>query len=115
MRQVSKNNTLNCSSANEPTLLNPSIGATATATDEKILIAEHRVTWYNYYLDQAVDLYSVATIVANTDHQYFSENHEDYVGYVNKTTRLVIEQIETHLTIINKENVEIRAAFFAPP
>ena len=60
-----------------------------------------------------VDLYGVATIVANTDHQYLSKKHEDYVRYSNKTTRSMIEQLETDPTIINEENLEIRAAFFA--
>ena len=35
--------------------------------DEKTLTATHKQTWYEYYLDQAVDLYGVATVVANTD------------------------------------------------
>ena len=37
--------------------------------DEKILTTEHWVTWYEYYLEQAVDLCGVATIVANINHQ----------------------------------------------
>ena len=70
--------------------------------DEKILTVEHRVNWYKYTLEQAVDLYSAATIVANTDHQYLTEKHEDYVGYANDTTRLMIKQLKTYLTILNK-------------
>ena len=61
-----------------------------------------------------VDLYGVATIVANTDHQYLAKKHEDYVGYANETTRLMIKHLKTHPTIINDEKLEIRAAFFAP-
>ena len=69
MQWVAKDDMLNCSRADEPTLLNPSIRGTTTATDEKILTAEHRVIWYEYYLEQAVDLYGISMIVANTDHQ----------------------------------------------
>ena len=61
--------------------------------------------WYKYYLEQAVDRYGVATIVANTDHQYLAEKHEDYVGYANKTMRLMIKQLKTHPTILNKEKL----------
>ena len=32
------------------------------------------------YLEKAVDLYGVATIVANTDHQYLAKKQENYVG-----------------------------------
>ena len=44
MRRVAKDNTLNCSCANEPRLLNLNIGDTTTATDEKIFTAGNRVT-----------------------------------------------------------------------
>ena len=102
MRRVAKDDTLNCSRSDKPTPFNPNIGDTTTATDEKILTVDHRSTWYEYYLKQAVDLYDVATIIANTDHQYLAENHEDYVGYANKTTRSIIEQLETHPNILNE-------------
>ena len=114
MQRVAKDDTLNCSHANEPTILNPSIGDTNTATDKYILTAEHGVTWYEYYLEQALDLYSVAMIVANIDHQYLAKKHEDYSGYANKTMRSMIEQLETHPTILNEEKLKIRAALFAP-
>ena len=104
---------MNCSRANDPTLLNLNIGDTAPATDEKILNAEHRVTWYKYCLEQAVDLYGAAKIVANTDHQYLTEKHKDYVGYANDTTRPMIKQLEMYPTILNEEKLEIRAAFFS--
>ena len=66
---------LNCSRTEDPTLLNLSNGDTTTTTDKKILTALHMVTWYEYYLEQAVDLYGVATIVANTYHRYLAKKH----------------------------------------
>ena len=45
MRQVAKDDMLNCSRADNPTLLNPIIGDTTTATDKKILTAEQRLMW----------------------------------------------------------------------
>ena len=101
MFRVEKDDKLDCSRADEPQLFNPNIGDTTTTTYENILTADHRVTWYEYYLEQAVDLYSIATIVANTDHQYLAKNHEDYVGYANETTRSMIDHIETQTTILN--------------
>ena len=50
MRRVAKEDTLNYSRSDDPKILNPSIGDTTTATDDKILTAEHRLTWYEYYL-----------------------------------------------------------------
>ena len=44
MRRVAKDDMLNCSHANKLTLINLSIRETTTATDEKILTAEHRLT-----------------------------------------------------------------------
>ena len=105
MRRVAKDETLDCSRANKPQLLNPNIGDTTTTTDENILPTEHRVTWYKYYLEQVVDLIAVASIVAITDHQYLAKRHKDYVRYANKTTRLMIEQLKTHPTILNEEKL----------
>ena len=51
-----------------PQILNPNIRYTTTTTDEKVLNTEHRVTWYKYCPEQAVDLYSIAPIIANKDH-----------------------------------------------
>ena len=53
-------------------------------------------------------------MVANTNHQYLTEKHRDYVRYTNETTRLMIEQLKMHPTILNKEKLNIRAALFAP-
>ena len=114
MEQVAKDNTLDCSRADKPQLLNQNIVDNTTTTYEKILTAEHKFTWYEYYLKQVVVLYAVATIVANTNHQYLAENHEDYIRYANETTRSMIDQIETHPTILNKEKLDINTAFFAP-
>ena len=86
MRRFAKDDMLDYIRADEPQLLNSNIVDNTTTMVKKILTVDHRVTWYNYYLNQTVDIYSVATIVANTDHQYLTENHKDYVGYANETT-----------------------------
>ena len=67
MRRVTKDGTLNCTRAPKPPLLSPNLSDATTATDRKNFAAEHRQVWYEYYLDQAVNLYGVAAIIASTD------------------------------------------------
>jgi hypothetical protein len=67
MRRVAKAATLSCARSTMPVLLNPKITDKTSATDEKTLVTKYKQTWYEYYLDQAVNLYGVATIVASTD------------------------------------------------
>ena len=40
--------------------------------------------------------------------------HKDYVGYANKTTLSMIDQLKPHPTSLNEENLRIRAAYFTP-
>ena len=67
MRRVTKDGNIDCTRAPKPPLLSPRLTNTTTATDGKTFATEHRQVWYEYYLDQAVDLYGVAAIVASTD------------------------------------------------
>ena len=76
-----------------------------TTTDDNIFTAEHRVSCYKYYLEQAVDYYSIAAIIATTKHQYLTKKHEDYVGSSNETMLSMIEQLETHPIILNEEKL----------
>ena len=69
MRRVTKDGTIDCNRAPNPPLLSPRLSNTTTATDGKTFAAEHRQVWFEYYLNQAVDLYGVAAIVASTDAQ----------------------------------------------
>ena len=69
MRLVTKDGTLDCTCAPKPPVLSPKLSDTTTATDGRTLAAEQRQVWYEYYLDQAVNLYGIADIVASTDAQ----------------------------------------------
>ena len=66
MQRVTNDGTLNCTCSPKPPLLSPKLNDATSATDGKTFDAEHRQVWYEYYLDQAVDLFSVAAIVAPT-------------------------------------------------
>ncbi len=72
MRRVANNSTLNCDRVTMPALLNPKTTDTTSAVDEKIFATEHQKTWYKYYLDQAVDCYGIAVIIASTASQYLT-------------------------------------------
>ena len=67
MLHINKDGTLDCTRTQNPPLLSPKLSDATTATDGKTFAAEHRQVWYEYYLDQAVDLYGVAVIVASTN------------------------------------------------
>ena len=57
MRRVTKDGTLDCTRALKPPLLSPRLSNTTTATDGNTFAAEHQQVWFEYYLEQAVDLY----------------------------------------------------------
>ena len=75
---------------------------------------EHRQVWYEYYLDQAVDLYDVAAIIASSDGQYLAELDMDYVGFAEETTQTMLAHLRTQPVILNEENRVLRRDFFRP-
>ena len=95
MRRVTKDGNLDCARAPKPPLLSPMLTDTTTATDGKTFAAEHRQVWYEYYLDQAVNLYGVAVIVASSDGQYLAELDMDYVGFAEETTLTMLAHLRT--------------------
>ena len=88
MQRVTKDGTLDFTRAPKLPLLSPKLSDATTATDGNIFATEHRQVWFEYYLNQAVDLYGVAAIVASTDAQYLAELEMDYVGFAEETTQM---------------------------
>ena len=88
MRRVTKDGTLDCTCAPKPPLLSLRLSDTTTATNRKTFAAEHQQVWFKYYLDQAVDLYSVAAIVASTDTQYLAKLEMDCIGFAKEKTQM---------------------------
>ena len=76
--------------------------------------AEHRQVWYEYYLDQVVDLYSVAAIVARSDGQYLAKIEMDYVGFAEETTLTMLAHLRTQPVVLNEEKRVLRWDFFRP-
>ena len=101
MRRVTKDGNLDCARAPKPPLLSPRLTYTTTATDGKTFAAEHRQVWYKYYLDQEVDLYGVAVIVASSDGQYLAELKMDYVGFAKDTTLTMLAHLRTQPVVLN--------------
>ena len=114
MRRVTKDGTLDCTRAPNPPLLSPRLSDTTTATDGKTFAAEHRQVWFEYYLDQVVDLYGVAAIVASTDDQYLAELKMDYIGLAEETTQTMLAHLRTQPVVFNKEKRVLRRYFFRP-
>jgi hypothetical protein len=70
-----------------PELLNPKITIETKATAKKTLVTEHKQIWYKYYLDQAINPYSVVAIVASTNPHYLAKKEMDYVGFAEEITQ----------------------------
>ena len=112
MRRITKDENLDCTRAPKPPLLSPRLTDTTTATDGKTFAAEHRQVWFEYYLDQAVDLYDVAAIIASTDAQYLAELEMDYVGFAEETTQTMLAHLRTQPVVLNEEKRVLRRNFF---
>jgi hypothetical protein len=109
MRRVAKDNTLDYSRSTMLDLRNPKITDKITPVDEKTLATEHKQTWYTYYLDQAVNLYDVAVIVASTASEYLTEKKEmDYVGFAKEMAQSMFVFLWTQPAVLNKEKRQIR-------
>ena len=88
-----------CTRAPKPPLLSPRQTDTTTVTDRKTFSAEHRQVWFEYYLDQAVEIYGVAS----TDAQYLAKLEMDYVGFAEETTQTMLAHLHTQPIVLNKE------------
>ena len=71
------------------------------AEERRLWCAEHQQVWFEYYLDQAVDLYGVAAIFASTNAQYLAELEMDYVGFAEETTQTMLAHLRTQPVVLN--------------
>ena len=114
MRRVMQDGNLVCAQAPKPPLLSLRLTDTTTATDGKTFAADHHQVWYEYYLDQAVDLYGVAVIVASSGGQYLAELEMDYVGFAKETTLRILAHLRTQPVVLIEEKRVLRRDFFRP-
>ena len=114
MRRVTKYGNLDCAQTPKPPVLIPRLTDTTTATDGKTFAAEHRQVWYEYYLDQAVNLYGVTAIVASSNGQYLAELEMDYIGFAKETTLTMLAHLRTQPVVLNEEKRVLHWDLFRP-
>ena len=114
MRLVFNNPTLNCVRMEKPPFTHPNIHSLATVTDDKQLTNEHKVTWDEYHLQEAVIFHGRAAIVAAVMLQYIEEKKVDHLGYSMETILSLITHLCTWPVITNAESMATKADFFAP-
>ena len=64
MRHVSNDPTLDCDRMEKPPFMHPDITPLTTVTEDKKLTNEHKLTWDEYHLQEAVIFHGRAAIVA---------------------------------------------------
>ena len=72
-----------------------------TITEEKQLSNEHKLTWDEYHLQEAVIFHGRAAIVADVMPQYIEEKEVDYLGYSMESMLTLIAHLKTWPVIAN--------------
>ena len=76
---------------------------------------EYQNTLYQEYeLQEVVNTCRVTAIEQVVSTQYIEEKQKEYVGYNNKTIRLLLDHVQTWAIITNRDNIEAKAHFHAP-
>ena len=81
MRHVANKPTLNCDRMEKPPFTHLDITPLKNVTEDKELTNEHKVTWDEYHLQEAVIFHGRAAIVSATMPQYIKEKEVDYLGF----------------------------------
>ena len=76
--------------------------AKTTTVEDNQLHSDQKVTWAKWYLQKSSKQHSVKAIVDSVDEQYTEEKKMEYVGYSNKTTHSMFDQIQTWVIVLNK-------------
>ena len=114
MRHVAKNSTLNCDRMEKQPFTHPDITPLTTITKDKQLTNEHKVTWDEYHLQEAVVFHGISAIVTAVMPQYIEEKEVDYLGYSMETILSLVTHLRTLPVITNAERMAKKAAFSAP-
>ena len=77
MRHVANNPAPNCNRMEKPPFTYPNITLLTTATKDKQLTNDHKVTWDEYHLQEAVIFHGRAAIFAAVMPQYIKEKEVD--------------------------------------
>ena len=114
MRHIANDPTLECISMKKPLFTHPNITPLTTVTEEKQLTNKHKVTWYEYHLQEAVIFHGRAAIVAVVMLQYIEEKEVDYLGCSMETILLLVDHLRTWPIIPNVERMATKVVFIVP-
>ena len=85
----------------KPLFTHPNITLFTTVTEDKQLTHEHKVTWYEYQLQEAVIFHGIAAIVSAVTPQYIEEKELDCLGYIMESIITLISHLRTWPVIKN--------------
>ena len=102
---VANDPTLDCDRMETTPFTHPNITPLKIVTKEKQLTNEHKVTWDEYHLQQAVIFHGRAAIVVAVMPQYIEEKEVDYLGYSMESILSLITHIQTCPVITNTERI----------
>ena len=75
---------------------------------------DHKVTWDEYHLKEAVIFHGKAAIVASVMLQNIEEKEVDNLGYGNETVLSLVAHLQTWSVITKAERMATMAAFISP-
>ena len=114
MRHVANDPRLDCDRIENPPCMHPNITPLTTVNEDKQLTNEHKVTWDEYHLQEAVIFHGIAAIITAVMPQYIEEKEVDYLGYGMETILSLVAHLRTWPVITNAERMATKAAFIAP-
>ena len=114
MRLVFNNPTLDCGRREKPPFTHPDITPLTTVTEYKQFTNEHKVTWDEYHLQEAVIFHGRAAIVAAVMPEYIEEKEVDYLGYSMESILSLIAHLRTWPVITDAERMAAKASFVSP-
>ena len=101
MRHITNDPALYCDRMEKSPFTHPDIIPLTTVTMDKHLSNEHKVTWDEYHLQEAVIFRGRAAIVASVMTQYIKEKEVDYLGYGNETILSLVAHLRMWPVITN--------------
>ena len=102
IRLVANDPKLDCDKMEKPPFTHPNITPLTTVTEDKQLTNEHKVTWEEYHLQEAVIFHGRAAINAAVMLQYIEEKEVEYLGYIMESILTLIAHLRTWPVITNE-------------
>ena len=114
IRLDANDTTLDCNNMEKPPFTHPGITPLTTATEDKQLTNDHKVTWDKYHLQEAVIFHGRSAIVVAVIPQYIEEKEVDYLGYIMESILSLIAHLRTWPVITNGRKDGNEGSFCCP-